>query len=176
MQIVRTDSDLFVEEGIDSVDAMVSLTGIDEENIIISLFAGTRKVDKVITKINRLDMMKMLSSIGLECIVSPKNITANNILRYIRGLGNADGSSVQTLYKIVDGKAEALEFIAADSFEFLKVPIKDMHIKKSILLACIIRGGRIIYPHGGDTIEAGDSVIVVAKSDEALRDLEVIIE
>lgn len=69
------------------------------------------------------------------------------------------GSSVQTLYKIVDGKAEALEFIAADSFEFLKVPIKDMHIKKSILLACIIRGGRIIYPHGGDTIEAGDSVI-----------------
>ena len=171
-----TDSDLLVEEGIDSVDAMVSLTGIDEENIIISLFAGTRKVDKVITKINRLDMMKMLSSIGLECIVSPKNITANNILRYIRGLGNADGSSVQTLYKIVDGKAEALEFIAADSFEFLKVPIKDMHIKKSILLACIIRGGRIIYPHGGDTIEAGDSVIVVAKSDEALRDLEDIIE
>ena len=82
----------------------------------------------------------------------------------------------ETLYKIVDGKAEALEFIAADSFEFLKVPIKDMHIKKSILLACIIRGGRIIYPHGGDTIEAGDSVIVVAKSDEALRDLEDIIE
>ena len=167
-----TDSDVLIEEGIDSVDALVSLTGIDEENIIISLFAATRKVDKVITKINRLDMMKMLSSIGLECVISPKNITANNILRYVRGLGNSDGSSVQTLYKIVDGKAEALEFTAAESFEFRGVPIKDMHIRKNILLACIIRGGKVIYPHGGDTIELGDSVIVVAKSDEALRDLE----
>ena len=167
-----TDSDVLIEEGIDSVDAVVSLTGIDEENIIISLFAATRKVDKVITKINRLNMMKMLSSIGLECVISPKNITANNILRYVRGLGNSDGSSVQTLYRIVDGKAEALEFTAVESFEFRGVPIKDMHIRKNILLACIIRGGKVIYPHGGDTIELGDSVIVVAKSDEALRDLE----
>lgn len=171
-----TDSDLLIEEGIDRVDATVTLTGIDEENIIISMFAGTRSVDKVITKVNRFDMVKMLTSIGLDCIVSPKSIIANNILRYVRGLENSAGSSIQTLYKIVDGKAEALEFIAADSFEFLGVPIKDMRLKKNLLLACIIRGGKIIYPHGSDTIELGDSVIVVAKSDEALRDLEDIID
>ena len=171
-----TDSDLLIEEGIDRVDATVTLTGIDEENIIISMFAGTRSVDKVITKVNRFDMVKMLTSIGLDCIVSPKNIIANNILRYVRGLENSAGSSIQTLYKIVDGKAEALEFIAADSFDFLGVPIKDMRLKKNLLLACIIRGGKIIYPHGSDTIELGDSVIVVAKSDEALRDLEDIID
>ena len=172
-----TDGDILIEEGIDDVDASVSLTGIDEENIIISMFAGTRKVDKVITKINHLNVMKMLSSIGLECIVSPKNISANNILRYLRGLGNTDGSSIQTLYKIVDGSAEALEFIASENFEALGVPIKDMKLKKNLLLACIIRQDKIIYPHGGDTIEAGDSVIVVTKSSgEALRDLGEILE
>ncbi|MBQ8509093.1 MAG: Trk system potassium transporter TrkA [Clostridia bacterium] len=170
-----TDSDILIEEGIDQVDASVSLTGIDEENIITSMFAGTRKVDKVITKINRLNMMKMLTSIGLECIVSPKNITANNILRYLRGLENTQDSGIQTLYKIVDGKAEALEFIAGESFDMLSIPIRDMKLKKNILLACIIRRGRIIYPHGSDTIELGDSVIVVAKSEEALLDLDDIL-
>ena len=171
-----TDSDILVEEGIDDVDALVSLTGIDEENIIISLFAMTRKVDKVITKVNRLNMLKTLSSIGLECIVSPGNISANNIIRYIRALGNTNGSSVQTLYKIVDGKAEAIEFIASENFAELGVPIKDMKLKKNLLLACIIRQGKIIYPHGGDTIEIGDSVIVVTTSDEALDDLSDILE
>ena len=167
-----------MEENVTHYDAVATMTGVDEENIIISMFAGTRKVDKVITKVNRLNVMKMLSSIGLECIVSPKAISANNILRYIRAIENSDGSKVQTLYKIVDGKAEALEFIAAESFEFLGVPIKDMkhRLKKNLLLACIIRGNRIIYPHGADTIELGDSVIVVVKSDEVLSALEDIID
>ena len=172
-----TDGDLLIEEGIDAVDASVSLTGIDEENIIISMFAGTRKVDKVITKINHLNIMKTLSSIGLECVVSPKNISANNILRYLRGIGNSEGSSVQALYKIVDGKAEALEFIASENFGALGTPLKDMRRKKNLLLVCIIRKNKIIYPHGSDTIEAGDSVIVVTKqSDDALRDLSDILE
>ena len=170
-----TDSDLLTEEGIDKVDAAVTLTGIDEENIIISLFAATRKVDKVITKIDRINVMKLLSSIGLECVVSPKSITANSILRYLRGLEHSDSSSIQTLYKLVDDRVEALEFVAADGFDYLGVPIRDMHIKKNILLACIIRGGRIIYPHGDDTIERGDSVIVVAKSETAVHDLKDII-
>lgn len=172
-----TDGDILLEEDIDNVDASVALTGIDEENIIISLFALTRKVEKVITKINHLNAMKMLSTIGLDCIVSPKNISANNILRYLRGLGNRDGSSVQTLYKIVDGKAEALEFTASENFSSLGVPIKDMKLKKNLLLACIIRQNEVIYPHGGDTIEAGDSVIVVTKSStEALNDLADILD
>ncbi len=167
-----SDSDLLVEEGIDQVDAVVSLTGFDEENIITSLFATTRKVGKIITKINRLNIMKLLSSIGLECIVSPRSITANSILRYLRGLEHSASSSIQTLYKIVDDKAEALEFVVSDGFEHIGVPIRDMHLRKNILLACIIRGNRVIYPHGDDTIEAGDSVIVVAKSEEPVLELE----
>ncbi len=122
--------------------------------------------------------MKMLSSIGLECVISPKLISANIILRYLRGLSSTDGSKVQNLYKIVDGKAEALEFIAAEGFEYLGVPINDMRskLKKNLIIACIIRKQRIIYPHGGDTIELGDSVIVVTSSAETLHGLEDIID
>lgn len=170
-----TDSDLLLEEGLDNVDALASLTGIDEENIIISMFASKRNVDKVITKINRPSVMKLLSSIGLECVVSPKYVTANNILRYLRGLEHSDNSIIQTLYKIVDDQAEAIEFIAAEGFDALGVPIKEMKIKKNILLACIIRGSKIIYPHGDDTIELGDTVIVVAKSEAAVHDLDDIL-
>ncbi len=170
-----TDSDLLLEEGLDGVDALVSLTGIDEENIIISMFASKRNVDKVITKVSRPSVTKLLSSIGLECIVSPKSLTANNILRYLRGLEHSDNSIIQTLYKIVDDQAEAIEFVAAEGFDALGVPIREMKIKKNILLACIIRGNKVIYPHGDDTIELGDTVIVVAKSEAAVHDLDDIL-
>ena len=171
-----TDSDLLDEEGIAGMDATVALTGIDEENIIISLYASKCKVDKVITKLNRLNVMKLLSSIGLECMVSPKSITANSILRYLRGLEHSDNSIIQTFYKIVDGQVEAIEFVAAEGFDGIGVPIKQMKIKKNILLACIIRGNRIIYPRGDDTVEIGDTVIVVAKSEAAVHDLDDILE
>ncbi len=171
-----TDSDLLDEEGIAGMDATVALTGIDEENIIISLYAAKNKVDKVITKINRLNVMKLLSSIGLECMVSPKSITANSILHYLRGLEHSDNSIIQTLYKIVDDQVEAIEFVAAEGFDGLGMPIKAMKIKKNILLACIIRNNKIIYPHGDDTIEMGDTVIVVAKSEAAVHDLDDILE
>ncbi len=171
-----TDSDVLLEEGVDTVDATVSLTGVDEENIIISLFSESRKVAKVITKVNRLNMIKMLESIGLECVVSPKSLTADYILRYVRGIGNSSGSGVQTLYTIMDDKAEVLEFAADEGFVSLGVPLKDMKLKKNLLLGCIIRGTKVIYPHGSDTIEAGDSVIVVAESEAMLDSLEDIIE
>ena len=171
-----TDSDLLDEEGVADTDAVVTLTGVDEENIMISLYASKNKVDKVITKVNRPGIMKLLSSIGLECVVSPRAITANSILRYLRGLEHSDSSSIQTLYKIVDGEVEAIEFIAADGFDDIGKPIKTMKIRKNIIIACIIRGNRIIYPHGDDTIERGDAVIVVAKSEQAVHDLDDILE
>ncbi len=170
------DSDLLDEEGIADMDAAVTLTGVDEENIMISLYASKCGVDKVITKINRPGIMKLLSSIGLECVVSPKAITANSILRYIRGLEHSDSSSIETLYKIVDGKVEAIEFVAADGFDDLGKPIKTMKIRRDIIIACIIRGSKVIYPHGDDTIEKGDTVIVVAKSEQAVHDLDDILE
>lgn len=171
-----TDSDLLDEEGVADTDAVVTLTGVDEENIMISLYASKNKVDKVITKVNRPGIMKLLSSIGLECVVSPRSITANSILRYLRGLEHSDSSSIQTLYKIVDAEVEAVEFIAADGFDDIGKPIKTMKIRKNIIIACIIRGNRIIYPHGDDTIERGDAVIVVAKSEQAVHDLDDILE
>lgn len=171
-----TDSDLLDEEGVADTDAVVTLTGVDEENIMISLYASKNKVDKVITKVNRPGIMKLLSSIGLECVVSPRAITANSILRYLRGLEHSDSSSIQTLYKIVDGEVEAIEFIAADGFDDIGKPIKTMKIRKNIIIACIIRGNRIIYPHGDDTIERGDAVIVVAKSEQSVHDLDDILE
>ncbi len=171
-----TDSDLLNEEGIADMDAAVTLTGVDEENIMISLYAAKNNVDKVITKINRPSVMKLLSNIGLECVVSPKAITANSILRYLRGLEHSDSSSIQTLYKIVDGEVEAIEFIAAEGFDDLSKPIKEMKVKKDIIIACIIRGNRVIYPHGDDTIEAGDTVIVVAKSNKSVHMLDDILE
>lgn len=170
------DSDLLDEEGIAGMDAAVTLTGVDEENIIISLYAAKCNVDKVITKINRPSVMKLLSSIGLECVISPKSITANSILRYLRGLEHSDSSSIETLYRIVDGAVEAIEFVAAEGFDDLGVPIKKMKIRKNILIACIIRGNRVIYPHGDDTIELGDTVIVVAKSEQAVHVLDDILE
>ncbi len=170
-----TDSDALVEEGIDNVDAFVALTGVDEQNIIMSMFAQTRNVDKVITKINHLNMEKMLSSIGLESIVSPRGISSNNIIAYTRALDNSGESSIETLYKIVDGKAEAIEFVANEGFGILSKPLREIKRKPNILIACIIRKGKIIYPHGDDTIEAGDRVIVIAKSEEALTSLKDIL-
>ena len=119
--------------------------------------------------------MKLLSSIGLECVVSPKNITAGSILRYLRGLENSDSSKIETLYKILDGEVEAIEFIAADGFDDIGKQIKQMKIRRNINLACIIRGNKIISPHGDDTIELGDTVIVVAKTEMAVHDLDDIL-
>ncbi len=171
-----TDIDLLDEEGIADTDAAVTLTGVDEENIIISLYAAKCGVDKVITKVNRPGVIKLLSSIGLECVVSPKSITANSILRYLRGLEHSDSSSIETLYKLVDGKVEAIEFVAADGFDDIGVPIKNMKLRGDILIACIIRGNRVIYPHGDDTIELGDTVIIVAKTEQSVHDLDDILE
>ena len=169
------DSDILDEEGIADTDALVSLTGVDEENIMISLYAQKCGVDKVITKINRPGIIKLLSSIGLECVVSPKNITAGSILRYLRGLEHSDSSSIETLYRIVDGEVEAVEFVAAEGFDDIGKPIKQMKIRRNINLACIIRGNKVIYPHGDDTIELGDTVIVVAKTEMAVHSLDDIL-
>ena len=130
---------MLLQEGIEQMDAVVSLTGMDEENILISMYAQSLKRDKVITKINRLAFLDMLGNMGLDTIVSPKTIAANRIIRYVRAMHNSTGSSVQTLYKLVGGQVEALEFIVAENAKFVGIPLKDLKTKPNILLACIIR-------------------------------------
>ena len=156
------EQDLLAEEGISSVDAFVALTNSDEENVLISIFASSQNVPKVITKINRPEFSNMAEKLGLECIVSPKKLISDVLSSYARALENSKGSNVETLYRIMDGKAEALEFNVRSDFEHLDEPIKTLKIKKNVLIAGIIRGRQTIIPSGDDHIAQGDKVIILA--------------
>lgn len=167
--------ELLYEEGIRSTDAFVALTGMDEENILISLFATSLNVPKVISKVNRNELSNMAEKLGLDCIISPKEVIANTMIRYARALQNSLGSNVEKLYKLMDGTAEALEFNVADDSNVIGIPIKELELKPNILIAGIISGRKIIIPSGDDIIHAGDQVIVFSEN-EILKDLSDIIK
>lgn len=154
--------ELLLEEGIKDQDAFVALTGMDEENILTSIFADSLEVPKVISKINRDELAVMAEKLGLECVVSPKKIIADIIIRYARALSNSLGSNVETLYNLMDGKAEAVEFMVRTELPWLKTPIKDLKFKEGILIAGIIRDRKAIIPSGSDVILLGDRVVVIA--------------
>ena len=170
-----TSQEVLLEEGINSTDAFVSLTGMDEENILISIFAASHDVAKVIAKVNRQELASMAEKLGLECVVSPQRFVADVLSRYARALKNSLGSNVETLYKIMDGKAEALEFKVQPEFEYANVPLKEMTFKRNILIAGITRGRKTIIPTGDDVIQAGDRVIVLAAG-HMLNDLSDIVQ
>ena len=170
-----THQDLLMEEGLPDQDAFVALTGMDEENILISIFASQQNIPKVISKVNQDEMTSLAEKLGLDCIVSPRKIIADILIRYARALQNSLGSSkVETLYKLMDGKAEALEFIAGEEVPFLNVPLKDLSLKQEILIAGIIRDRKPIIPAGNDFIQAGDRVVVIA-ANQRLQDLSDIV-
>lgn len=153
--------ELLNEEGLSSMDAFISLTGMDEENILISFYAAAQNVPKVISKVNRDEFMYLAEKIGLDCTISPKNIISDILVRYARALENSLGSNVETLYQIMDGKAEALEFnIVADS-AVTEIPLKDMKLKPNTLIAGIMRGRKIIIPSGDDMILPEDKVVII---------------
>lgn len=158
-----SQQELLLEEGLHSLDAFVALTGMDEENILISIFASNQNVPKVISKVNRDEMVKMAENLGLDCVVSTKSTTSDIILRYTRALNNTIGSSIETLYKFMGGKVEALEFKVHSDSDLLNVPIKDLKIKPGILVAGIIRAGKkAIIPKGDDVIMQDDRVIILS--------------
>ncbi len=170
-----TRQEVLVEEGLSSVDAFVALTGMDEENILISLFAKEKGVSKVITKVNRDELIGMSEKLGLDSTVSTKSITSDIVLRYVRALENSRGSNIETLYKIMDGHAEALEFNVLEGSKVVGVPIKDLKFKPGILIAGIIRSRkRANIPSGDSIINAGDRVIVLT-AQQGLNDLDDII-
>lgn len=154
--------EVLFEEGINELDAFVSLTGMDEENILVSIFAASRNVPKLITKVNRNELAEMASKLGIDCIISPKEITADIVVRYARAVKNSLGSQVETLYKLLDGKAEALEFNVSSGSPLIGIPFKDLQIKPNILMAGILRGRETIIPGGNDYVLAGDKVVVLA--------------
>ena len=169
-----SDKDVLLEEGIAETDAFIALTGIDEENIIVSVYATLLGINKVIAKINRGSFSDILTTIGLDSLISPKQITTNQIIRYVRAMQNSTGDGVVALSRIVDGKAEAVEFTASPATKFTGIQLKDITLRPNILIACIFRRNRIIIPGGADSIENGDSVIIVT-TDRTLRDLNDIL-
>ncbi len=160
------EQEVLMEEGITSADAFVALTGIDEENILISFFAQSQNVSRVVAKVNRNELASMAEKLGLDSIVSPKKAAANVITSYARALQNSLGSNVETMYKLLDGSVEALEFNVQTDFKKQHIPLKDMKLKKDVLIAGIIRKRKAFVPTGDDEIIAGDKIIVIAKSSE----------
>lgn len=156
-----TKHDLLTEEGIGAMDAFVALTDIDEENMIVSMFANKKKVKKTITKITNPELYDMLDQLGIDNNVSPRQIVANRILSYIRALANTVGSNVLTLYRLVNDQVEALEFAARKQEKFFDRPLKELQLKKNCLVACIIRENAVIIPNGDSRILLGDNVVVV---------------
>ncbi len=172
---LESDHGLLEEEGIDHMDAVICLTGNDEENIIVSMYAHQRKVEKVIAKVDHSSFASILEEIGTATVVSPKEITANKIISYVRSMENVHGSNIVTLYKLVNNQVEAIEFIAKSSSKLLGVKIKDIKLKNNILIATIIRGSDVIIPSGMDEIAANDRVLIVTKG-VYLDDLDDILE
>ena len=156
-----TQHDVLLEEGIEAMDAFVALTDIDEENMIVSMFANKKKVKKTITQIKSDDLYGMLDELGIINNVSPKHIVAGRVISYIRALANTVGSNVHTMYQLVNGSVEALEFSAKREEYFYNKPLRDLNLKKDCLVACIIRRNEIIIPNGNSEIKLGDNVIVV---------------
>lgn len=156
-----TQHDLLIEEGVEAMDAFVALTDIDEENMIVSMFANKKGVKKSITQIKNTDLFDMLGELGIENTVSPKRIVADKIISYIRALSNKRGSNVLTLYRLVNDRVEALEFAAKGEESFFELPLKTLKTKENCLIACILRDSQVIIPDGNTCIKPGDNVIVV---------------
>ncbi len=170
-----TDQELLIDEGIASTDAFVALVDLDEQNIIMSMFAESQKVAKVITKIDQMSYYDMLQKSGIYSVVSTKISIADQIMRFVRLIGNKKGSGVRTLFRIIDDTAEILEFEAGQNFQRFGVTLQDMEIKKNLLIAGIIRDEKLITPSGKDVIKEGDSVIVVTL-EEGLDNLNDILD
>lgn len=170
-----SDKQLLYEEGIDRVDGFASLTETDEENILLSLFVGRHSKAKLVTKVSRDSFDEILGSLGVGSVISPKTITSEMIMSHVRALNNSQGSNVQTLYKIVGGKVEALEFYARTESEVTGIPLSDLDTKDNLLICCISRNGKTIIPNGMTSIEKDDTVIVVT-TQTGLNDLTDIIK
>lgn len=156
-----SDEAFLKEERIDTMDAFVALTNLDEENILLSLMAKRKVSRKVVTKINREQLNEVIHNLDIDSVVYPKLLTAQKILRYSRATKNSIGSNVKTLYRMYDDKVEALEFVITENSKITGIPLAKMKRKKGLLIGAIIRNDKLVIPDGQTEIMPGDSVIVV---------------
>ncbi len=170
-----TNQELLLEEGLADIDALVALTGIDETNILMSIFALNHNVSKVIAKANSDELTSIADKLGLDCVIAPKRVVTDILIRYARGLANSQGSKVETLYTFMDGKVECVEFIAKKDSPVIGIDFKTLEIRQGILIAGILRGNKAIIPSGNDMILDGDRVVVIS-SHLRLNDLSEILK
>lgn len=169
------DEELLLSEGIEYANGIAALMDIDEENIIVSLYAKSVSKAKIITKINTIAFDSIISNLALDSVINPKHITGEYIVRYVRAMQNSLGSNVETLYKISDDKAEALEFRVREHSPVTDIPIKDLKLKDNLQIACINRQGKMFLPMGSDMIMLHDTVIVITRH-KGLNDLKDILK
>ena len=169
------DQDLLLSEGVEHADGVAALMDYDEENILISLYIKSVSKAKVITKVNNESFDKVLGNLEPECIIHPKRLTGEYIARYIRAMQNSVGSNVESLYRLNEGRIEALEFIAKLGSKTLAVPFVQLGLRDNLQIICINRRGKIILPHGNDAIMPDDHVVVITKH-KGLSDLDDIID
>lgn len=169
-----TDQELLEQENLAGMDAFIALSDRDEENLMTGLYAQQLGVQKVVVKNNRQAYNDVIYSLGLDSLVSPRIITCNMLLRYVRARVNGGGTSVEKLYRLVDGKAEALEFIARREDPYIGIPLKALHTRPGTLVAIILHRGKVIIPFGNDTIQAGDNVVIIS-NESGITDLNEVI-
>lgn len=170
-----TDNKLLLEEGIEYAESIVSLMNIDEENVLMSLFAKSVSKGKLVTKINRIAYDNVIKNLNLDTIIYPKNIAAEYIVNYVRAKKNSIGSNVETMHMILDRKAEAIEFIIKENSPVLDTTIEKLNLKTNTLIACINRGGNVIIPRGKDMLKKGDRTIIVT-THSGFKDITDILE
>ena len=171
-----TDEDLLKEEGLENIDSFIPLTGIDEENIILTLHAKQVSNAKIITKINRINYTHVIDSLDLGSVIYPKYITSEAIIAYVRAKKNSMGSNnIETLYHMFNSKVEAIEFRVDNAPQLTNIPLKDLTLKSDLLVCCINRDGKIIIPSGQDCIQNGDTVVIVT-SHTGFKDISDILK
>ena len=159
-----TDQELLMQAGLQDMDAFVALCDRDEENLMTALYVTRQGIPKVVVKNNRLAYGDIISTLGLDSIVSTRSITVDTILRYVRArAGGNDSAAVEKLYRLVGGKAEALEFIAQKGDPYIGIPLKDLTMRQNTLVAVIVHRNKVIVPSGNDVIEAGDNVLIITR-------------
>ena len=165
-----TDQDLLNSQGLSQCDALVTLTGVDELNMIMSLYGMTQNVPLVITKLSRMDNRSIVDSLSLGSVVCPKELCCNTIVRYVRAMQKQTGAAL-SLRTIADGQAEAIEFLVDKHTRNCGIPLKQLKLKPDVLVAMINRGAYTEIPNGDSFFRAGDSVVVVTSGQGTLQDL-----
>jgi trk system potassium uptake protein TrkA len=166
---------LLESEGVKDCDALVTMTGMDEQNIIISLYGNSCGVPQVITKVGHLEHTQIIGDLPLGSVISPKELCTDAIVRYVRAMHNQTGAAI-TLYSIADGHAEALEFLVEQGTKYCGVPLKDIKVKKNVLIVGISHRARTEIPNGESFFDVGDNVIVVSSREEVIYQLNDIFE